>query len=380
MAALPDFVIIGGQKCGTTAAARNLSLHPRIEVFRGVTKNGQKNEIEYFNQHWEKGAAWYASHFEAAEMVQGEKTAELLHRTVCHERMFETSPHLKLIVFLRSPVERAYSQWKMAALHKGDESDDFDTVVAREMLLLSDARYREEFYSCRDSGISCWREGYLLKGMYAEQLESLYKWFPKDHVFVAISERIRSSMAEGYSQIFEFLGLESCAAEFLEHFLGKPGPPMSPRARSLLSDLYKTPTERLFSLLGEEVPEWHWKEKSIPPDSSSVARLWSECAEGYLWPEEVRNALAGITDLSFDRAYMLELANSLPGDGPFVLTFLTKEYFSLGVLWGGVRTEIRQQSFRDRRNGLGDRGRTEFTRHSSLRGKAAAISVVYGTS
>ena len=257
MAALPDFVIIGGQKCGTTAAARNLSLHPRIEVFHGMTKNGQKNEIEFFNQHWEKGVAWYASHFEATEMVQGEKTAELLHRTVCHERMFETNPHLKLIVFLRSPVERAYSQWKMAALHKGDESDDFDTVLAREIPLLGDLCYREKFYDCRDSEISCWREGYLLKGLYAEQLESLYKWFPRDQVFVAISERIRATMAEGYSQIFEFLGLSSYTAEFVEHFLGKPGPPMSPWAKSLLIDFYKTPTECLFSLLEEDVPEWH---------------------------------------------------------------------------------------------------------------------------
>jgi hypothetical protein len=62
-------------------------------------------------------------------------------------------------------------------------------------------------------------------------------------------------------------------------------------------------------------------------------RLWSECVKGYQWPEEVRNALTAVTDLSFDRSHMLKLANENPGNGPFVLTFLTREYFPLGLLW-----------------------------------------------
>lgn len=259
MATIPHFLIIGGQKCGTTAAARNLSLHPQVSVFAGITEYGQK-EIEFFNQHWERGTAWYASHFQNSDtntkVLRGEKTAELLHRIVCHERMFVTNPRFKLIVFLRSPVDRAYSQWKMAALHKGDEPEDFDTVVTRELALMDEARYREEFYSCSDAGVSCWREGYLLKGMYAEQLDSVYRWFPKEQVFVAISERSRSNLTQGYAEIFEFLGLPSFVASFAEHFVGRPSEPMSSRTRSLLAELYRTPNERLFSLLGEDVPEW----------------------------------------------------------------------------------------------------------------------------
>ena len=71
----------------------------------------------------------------------------------------------------------------------------------------------------------------------------------------------------------------------------------------------------------------------MPPDESLVTRLWSECVEGYMWPEDIRRALATFTDLSFDRAHMLRLARGYSEDGPFVLTFLTKEYFELGVLW-----------------------------------------------
>ena len=128
----PDFLIIGAQKAGTTALARNLALHPEISVFSGKTEFGQK-EIEFFNQHWEMGAYWYASHFQNTAAMVGEKTAELLHRKICHERMFQTNPEFKLIVLLRSPVERAYSQWRMAALHKRDEPDGFESVTAKSV-------------------------------------------------------------------------------------------------------------------------------------------------------------------------------------------------------------------------------------------------------
>jgi hypothetical protein len=224
-------------------------------MFSGTTEYGQK-EIEFFNQHWERGIDWYASHFKPSSQIQGEKTAELLHRTVCHRRMFMTNPSFKLVVLLRCPVDRAFSQWRMAHIHKGDELDAFERVVEREARDLSDVRYRERFYGCQDSGISTWREGYLLKGLYHEQLESLLRWFSADQVFIGISERIRMALALGYGEIFKFLGLAPWAGYFGHHFVGRPGPQMLPRTRALLNEVYRVPNERLFSLLGGEVPEW----------------------------------------------------------------------------------------------------------------------------
>lgn len=255
MRKIPDFLIIGAQKSGTTSAARNLSLHPEVNVFAGTTQFGQK-EIEFFNQHWEMGIDWYASHFTGEKRSNGEKTAELLHRKICHERMFITNSNFKLVVLLRSPIERAYSQWKMAALHKCDEPLDFETVVAREMALLSDENYRQEFYSCALTEKSCWREGYLLKGMYAEQIENLYAWFPKDQVFIVIAERVRRNLARSYANVFAFLGVCPFATHYAEHFIGRPGPPIKPQLRSLLADIYRQPNERLFKLLGYDVLEW----------------------------------------------------------------------------------------------------------------------------
>jgi hypothetical protein len=255
MSAIPSFVIIGAQKSGTTAAARNLSLHPNIHVFSGTTEYGQK-ELEFYNQHWERGTAWYASHFADGPKLNGEKTAELFHRTVCHPRLHAVNPNFKLIVLLRSPVDRAYSQWKMAKLTKRDEDETFEDIVARELRSLEDEGQRDRFYRCHDEGRSCWREGYLLKGMYAEQLRSLFEWFPRKQVFIGISERIRSNLSEGYSQIFEFLDVPHFEAPFTEHFPSRPAPPLSPIMRRVLTEVYREPNKQLSSLLGINIPEW----------------------------------------------------------------------------------------------------------------------------
>jgi hypothetical protein len=256
MATIPKFVIAGAQKAGTTAVARNLSLHPQINVFSGTTEFGQK-EIEFFNQHWDMGISWYASHFqETSAAMVGEKTAELLHRKICHERMFQTNSEFKLIVLLRSPPDRAYSQWKMAALHKGDEVDAFETVVERELATLDDKMLAEQVYNCSSGAVSCWREGYLLKGMYAEQLDSLLKWFPRKQVWVGISERLRSNPDKAYADMYDFLGVDPFKVDFTEHFIGRPAPPMSARMRSLLRDIYREPNQRLFSMLDLEITDW----------------------------------------------------------------------------------------------------------------------------
>jgi len=255
MGAIPNFLIIGAQKAGTTAAARNVAQHPDITMFAGTTEYGQK-EIEFFNQHWDRGLPWYASHFTDSTVVVGEKTAELLHRTLCHKRMWEANSELKLLVLLRSPVDRAFSQWKMAALHKCDECESFESVIEREVALLDEPFSRERLYSCTSTGVSNWREGYLLKGMYAEQILSVFKWFAREQVFIGISERFRRDPSSEYGRLFEFLGVRSFSPTFGEHFVGRPYPPMSSRLRSLLDEVYKVPNEQLYALLGTDIPEW----------------------------------------------------------------------------------------------------------------------------
>lgn len=250
-----DFLIIGAQKAGTTAAAFNFAKHPQIFVFQGVTTFGQR-EIEFFNQHWNEGVSWYRTHFSYKQKRVGEKTAELLHRTITHQRMFETAPDAKLIVFLRCPVERAYSQWKMATRPRWGENRSFSEVVADELTNVHDEQARCAVYECHNSGLQPWREGYLIKGFYAEQLLHILKWYPRMQLYVAITERVRRNMAREYNKIFDFLGVDRFQGEFEERFVGNPAPAMDLTVRRALIDLYRPHNKMLFELLGYSIDEW----------------------------------------------------------------------------------------------------------------------------
>jgi hypothetical protein len=250
-----DFLIIGAQKAGTTAAAFNLNQHPDVGVFDGITRFHQY-EIEFFNRHWDEGVDWYATHFDYSKPLVGEKTAELFHRKVTHSRIFETSPTAKLILLLRCPVMRAYSQWNMATRPKWGEDRTFREVIDRELTTLEDSKYCEDFYQCRDNTIQPWRQGYLLKGCYIEPLEHLLRLFPRSQIHIAITERVRKNMAREYNAMFRFLGAREINRPFEQRFRSLNTLPMDKDVRETLRSVYKPYNARLFALLGNAVQEW----------------------------------------------------------------------------------------------------------------------------
>lgn len=250
-----DFIIVGVQKGGTTAAAYNLNKHPNISVFSGITEYGQY-EIEFFNQHWDRGANWYFEQLPKSKGIVGEKTAELFHRTVCHERIFSVNPNVKLLVLLRCPIERAFSQWRMAALIKKDESKNFDEVVIEEYAKLELPNYKQEFYLCKETEISCWREGYIMKGFYYEQLYNLLKYFPRENIHIAITEYVAKNKEIEYNKMFSFLNVRPFIDDFENRFIGKPAKMMNKKTYDLLKEIYSESNETLFNFIGYEVAEW----------------------------------------------------------------------------------------------------------------------------
>jgi len=253
--AICDFIIVGAQKSGTTAAAFNINQHPDVSVFDGVTSFGQR-EIEFFNQHWEEGVEWYKTHFDRRKTFAGEKTAELLHRTITHPRIYQVVPAAKLIILLRCPVERAFSQWRMATRPGWGETREFRQVIDDELSVLGEGVHDEAFYDCRQRTPTPWREGYLLRGFYLDQILSLLKWFPRDRVHVAISERVRHNMTFAYNEMFRFIGAPPFSGEYAEHFVGTRTEAMDRNVVEKLVNLYRPMNQRLFEWLGYEVPEW----------------------------------------------------------------------------------------------------------------------------
>jgi len=117
---LPDFLIIGAQKAGTTALKDSLAMHLAVYMAKGSI--GLGDEIHFFSNQWTRGVDWYRQHFMHPEKLQGEKSPSYLRRVICHRRMHEIVPRAKLLVLLRNPVSRAYSQWNhFNKLHRQGE-------------------------------------------------------------------------------------------------------------------------------------------------------------------------------------------------------------------------------------------------------------------
>jgi len=114
---MPDFLIIGAQKCGTTSLYRYLIQHPQIEP-------AIKKEIHYFDLNYNKPIQWYLNQFPAlktqSDRITGEATPYYIFHPHAPYRIKEHMPDAKIIVLLRNPVDRAYSHYHYAVERYGE--------------------------------------------------------------------------------------------------------------------------------------------------------------------------------------------------------------------------------------------------------------------
>src|SRR6187200_1451927 len=123
---LPDFLVIGAQKAGTTALYAYLRWHP------GITGPSWK-EVSFFDRHWWRGEAWYRGQFplRAGGRLVGEASPSYLFHPLAPERARSLVPDAKLIALVRNPVDRAYSQYQHAVA-LGREPLSFEDALAAE--------------------------------------------------------------------------------------------------------------------------------------------------------------------------------------------------------------------------------------------------------
>ena len=181
---LPNLVVIGAAKCGTTSLHAYLDAHPEIAMSRD-------KELHFFVQgkNWARGLAWYESQFDPAAPVRGESSPGYsvfpLYEGVV-ERMAETIPRAKLVYLVRDPVERIVSHYT----HR--------TVNWPEMGTLEQA--------LADPHV---REWLVTPSRYWLQLERYLARFPAEQILVVDSDELRTSRAQVLARIFAFVGVEA---------------------------------------------------------------------------------------------------------------------------------------------------------------------------
>jgi hypothetical protein len=255
----PGFLIIGGQRCGTTSMYRTLSQHPA--VLKAVRHKG----VHYFDTQYDKGLSWYRAHFplqrtaDAVEQELGvrpltfESSPYYMFHPLAAERIAADLPGVKVVVLLRDPVERAYSAWAHELARGFEDQTDFEAALALEDSRLAGEAERlatePGYYSHSHQ-----HHGYLQRGRYIEHLERLEKTFGRDRMHVVDSHRFFTDPEPVYDGVLQFLGLPHLGGyPAFEQHNARPRSPMDPAVRARLEEHFAPYDERLAAWLGEPV-------------------------------------------------------------------------------------------------------------------------------
>lgn len=201
----PAFVIAGAQKAGTTYLYQELCAHPH--VLPALTK-----EIHYFDGNYGKGLDWYLGFFPPASKlalgrISGEASPDYLVHPLAAERIARDLPETKVIVLLRDPVKRAFSQF----LH--ERRLGYEPVSSfQEALDLEPERLAGEVERCENDptyvSYALSHYSYRLRGCYLPQLERFHAALGPERLMVMRSEALYSRPIESTLKVQQFLGLE----------------------------------------------------------------------------------------------------------------------------------------------------------------------------
>jgi hypothetical protein len=248
--ALPDFIIIGAQKGGTTYLYDELVKQPGFAAAR--TK-----EIHFFDTYYQRGAAWYRAFFPrksadglAAPTLTGEASPSYLFHPHAARRILAVTPRAKFIALLRNPVERAYSHFHHE-VRLGFEHLSFEEAVQQEPARTAgefDRLSLDETYT----SAALMHFSYLARGRYLEQLQAWHRYIPREQVLVLSSEHFQTDRLATMRQVGAFLGLADWKPVPSVTPKIFPYPQLDGRTRQRLADYFAPYNQALFDYLGAD--------------------------------------------------------------------------------------------------------------------------------
>jgi hypothetical protein len=267
---LPDFLLIGTKRGGTTSLFKYLIQHPEVApIFPSV--QGIK-DVRFFDTNFGKGTVWYRSHFPMRlhrlyverfgkrRLLAGESTPYYLFHPHAARRAHQLVPNARLIVLLRNPVDRAYSHYK-DEVKTGRETMTFEEAIQQEPMRLKSEWDRilddPSYYS-----FALEHHSYLSHGIYVDQLKRWLSVFSPDRVAIFRSEEFYADPANVYRQVLTFLGLTPRELPEYERYNFLPSADMSARTRDELTRFFAPHNRRLYEFLGVDMA---WDREPVAP-------------------------------------------------------------------------------------------------------------------
>ena len=237
MDGLPDFVIAGTTKGGTTWLRHVCEMHPQL--FMGNRPDDGKAEMHYFDLHYVHGEDWYRRTWtQPPGVLGGDKTPNIIYDPDAMDRMRELLPLAKIIISVREPVSRLWSHVRMRRRRQRETGTQLDLLkAARE-----------------------WPQA-LLAGQYADNLQRLWKLYPRERTLVLVAERMRARPRQQANRVYAFLGVDPQAAGAIKPVRNADHNQERPTEATLaamkkLRAFYAPYNAELRELLEDDLPEW----------------------------------------------------------------------------------------------------------------------------
>lgn len=211
---LPNALLGGAQKCGTTTLHRLLERHP------GVFLPPRPQEIHFFDieRNFARGLGWYQRHFAtwSDQPVVAQTSPLYLYEPKVPERVAAVAPEARWIFLLRNPVDRAYSHY-WHEVRYGWEKLSFEEALQAEPQRLGGGEVARRHFS------------YLDRGRYASQLTRFVERFGRERVWVGSYDELTRDPAALVARVVSFLGLAPRAGDSSSFIERNHNPAMLPR-------------------------------------------------------------------------------------------------------------------------------------------------------
>src|SRR6476620_8240755 len=179
--ALPNLIVIGAQKCGTSGLHYYLSLHPE-------TSMSNPKELNFFiaERNFPRGREWYGAHFDPRAAARGESSPNYTsypQHVGVPERMHTTLPDAKLLYMVRDPIDRIAAHWVHNFAKRREKGDLRATLMHPST-------------------------SYLARSHYYTQLQQFLRVYPREQVLLVEQDELRGNRMETLRRVFEFIGVD----------------------------------------------------------------------------------------------------------------------------------------------------------------------------
>ena len=239
----PTFICIGVQKAGTTSLINYLNQNDEIFIKKGESHffdTTEPTEIEIIK---------YENTFDTNKLIIGEKTPSYNYLQYAIDRIYNYNPNIKLILILREPISRAFSQYNMnlnvnnKSLNDVNEEQIMIDFEKEENIKLSELKSNGNYY--------------IIRGKYDEIITYILSKFSRENLFIGIAEEIKTNK-QIYNDIFKFLGAKTLNEinENLDTHIIKYNKQIPKILEKKLYHIYKEHNERLYKILGRKIDIW----------------------------------------------------------------------------------------------------------------------------